>query len=301
MWNTIFENMPDILLDSLIDSLKVLAVVLLINILLSFFEDKISKRLDKHNKLNTLYGAMCGLIPQCGISVVASDLYLKKHITMGTLVAIFLACSDEALPIMLASGERSALMVLPLLLLKLVIGFIAGFLIDCIISKRNQKVNEHLAHCHDEDKQIHVGCCHHEIDNDQENKWHKHLIHPILHSLKLFLYVFVINLIFGIIIALITEQGLINFMQTNKYIAPLFCTVVGLIPNCASSVVISEMFIIQGISFGSALAGLCVNAGLGLVVLFKKTERLKDNLLILSILVGVSLIVGYICCLIVGF
>lgn len=277
---------------SLIDSLKVLGVALIIYIILSFIEDKISKALTKSNKLSPLIGSSVGLIPQCGISVVASDLYLKKHITIGTLLAVFIGCSDEALPILLSRPDKYGFLI-ALILIKMLAGFILGFTVDLIITKKELKKAE--------GNDIHIGCCHHEIDNDEENKLHKHLIHPILHSIKIFIYVFVITFLFGLLIHLIGEDNILSFLQTNKYLSPLFSTIIGIIPNCASSVLITELFLLDGINFGALVAGLCMNAGLGLVILLKEKKDIKNTLLIITILFIYSLFIGYITSIIIGF
>ena len=148
---------------------------------------------------------------------------------------------------------------------------------------------------------IHQGCCNHHIDDEDEDKFDRHLWHPFLHSLKLAMYVFIINLILGTIIYFIGRDNLEAFLQSNKYLAPLFATLIGLIPNCASSVILAELYVLQTLSFGSILAGLLVNAGLGMVFLFKGKEKSSNKVLILGILISVALFVGYITCLILGF
>lgn len=289
--------MADVLLDALIDSLKVFATVLIVHILLSFFENRISRGLEKNRKVSPLLGAAFGLIPQCGFSVVAADLYIKQHITMGTVLAVFIACSDEALPILLSDFSR-AYMVLPLLGVKFVLGFFVGYLADFIMRNNRKSVQE--APCC-EHAEVHFGCCHHDIDGAEESKLHRHLLHPLLHSLKIFAYVFVINLLFGLLFYFIGEEVLTEFLIDARYFGPLYATVIGMIPNCASSVVLSELLIMEKISFGTALAGLIVNAGLGMVVLLKKKSMLKKTLILYGILIAVSLIAGYISCLLTGF
>lgn len=282
--------MKEIIIDALLDSMKVLLAVVLLNILLSFFEEKLSKLMNKNNKFSPFIASLVGLIPQCGVVVVGSDMYNKGRITRGTIVALFIACSDEALPILLSQKE-SAKYLLPLLIMKFFIAFIVGYFVDFIFnySKHNQ----------DDDSLHHVGCCHHEIE--EESRLKKHLIHPLLHSLKIFLYVLGINILFGFIIYFIGEDSLVQLLGNTKYFSPLIATLIGLIPNCASSVVLCETFQLGAIGFGSVLAGLCCNAGLGLIYLFKNKLNLKDNLYIVLILVTTSLVVGYLVSFIVGF
>ncbi|MDD7736324.1 MAG: putative manganese transporter [Bacilli bacterium] len=294
-----FQDVLDILVDSLLESLIVLAFVFAIYVLLSFVEVKIAKKISKENKLSPLFGSLFGLVPQCGVSVVASDLYLKEHITMGTLVAIFLSCNDEAIPLLIASHNEKALSVIPLVILKFVIGFIVGFVLDWIIRDRKH-VEDHLDHCHHEEE-VHVGCCHHHIDDEKENKIKKYLVHPLIHSLKIFAYVFAITFAFSLIIALVGEDNIKGFLQSNKYLSPLFSVIIGLIPNCASSVLISELYVMNGLSFGSLLGGLLMNSGLGLVYLLKSKKNIKNTLLIVGVCFLVSIICSYLVCLIIGF
>lgn len=294
------ESLPLEILEIFKESIVVFFVAFAIYIILSFIEDKVAKVLSNKNKLSPLIGASIGLIPQCGLGVVSADLYHKKHITMGTIIALFIACSDEALPIMLSSGKKS-LYVLPLFLSKFVIAFAVGFIVDIIRNKENQKVHIHLHHCEHEEE-IHVGCCKHNIEEDhKESKLHHHLIHPVLHSLKIFAYVFAINLVFGVIIYFIGKETLIDVLNSNKYIQPLFAVLIGIIPNCSASVIITEVYLLGGISFGSCLAGLIMNAGLGLACLFKNKENIKNSFVIFAILFATSIIAGYLTCLFTGF
>ena len=148
--------MLDVFVDSLLDSLKVLAFVFVIHVLLSFFEGKIARLLEKKNRLAPLLGSLFGIVPECGVSVVAADLYTKRHITMGTLVAVFLACSDEALPLLFADVTGKWYMGFALLGVKIVAGFLAGFLVDLIYVKGRKEVAGHLDQCEGEAAIHHV-------------------------------------------------------------------------------------------------------------------------------------------------
>ena len=279
-----------VLEHALIDSLKVFILVFVLYFALSFVENYISKKLSSNNKVSPFFGSLLGLIPQCGISVAASDLYIKRKITVGTLVAVFLACSDEAIFILLASEKF--LTVFPLLFIKLVVGFISGMMIDSFIL-RKQKLKK--------DNEEVVSCAHHHEHHHHDSKLKHNFKHTLLHSIEILIYVFIVNFIFGLLIELLGEAKLIIFLQNNKYLAPLFSSIIGVIPNCASSVVLSELYIINGLSFGALLSGLLMNAGLGLVYLFKKKENLKMNVNIIVIMFIISLIIGYLTCLINGF
>ena len=287
--------MLHVLEHSIIDSLKVLLVVIILNIIISFFEGKLANRINKDSRFSTLLGSSIGIIPQCGFSIVASDMYLKKKITLGTLIAVFIATSDEALPIILSSQDK-ILYVIPLILSKLVIGFIVGSLVDFIIYKVNKPISFDEALVNNEEI-IHKGCCSHTIEehgSTEKSFIKSHFIHPILHSFKIFVYVFVINLLFGTIVHFVGEENISNFLLRFKYLTPLISSLIGLIPNCASSVIVTNLYVQGSLSFSSAIAGLITNAGLGLAFLFKNKKNIKINFLIIGILLLTALFVGYI-------
>ena len=285
-----WELALDILLDALKDSALAFVFVFLIHVIISLFDTKIATFLTKRRKTGVIFGSLFGLIPQCGTSVLGADLYIKKYISLGTLVAVFLSCSDEAFISILTSGSSKTIMILPLIGLKFAIGVVVGIVIDLLyrkqeISEEEPVVEEHECHVH-----------HHE-----NTKLHKHLVHPLIHSLQIFAYIFVINLIIGFIIGFVGEENFINFMVSSKYLSPLYCSVVGLIPNCASSLLITELYLDNAIPFGALLAGLLVNSGLGMMLLLKNFKTAKNVLLIISICFIVALLAGYITCLISGF
>lgn len=285
--------MWEAILEAVIDTLKIFVVVYLVYCLVELFENKLSKKIEnKNKKWSPLFGASFGLIPQCGFSVVATDLYSKKHITMGTLVAIYISTSDEALPILLSSPEKFWV-VIPLLLSKFVIGMLAGFIIDGVMSRRATHVHLHVDSC-DKEFDGHVGCCNHEIENYGGGHWAKtYLLHPLIHSLKICVYILAFNLVFGLLVYFVGEKNIVDFLNQSGAFAPLFAVLVGLIPNCVGSVVITELYILGGISFGATLGGLIANAGIGYLLLFKQNKNMKENIAILSIVSAIGLVVGY--------
>ena len=280
--------MLHVLEHALIDSLKVFALVFVMYFLLSFIEEFINKKLSSNSKTSPLFGALIGLIPQCGVSVAASDLYIKRKITIGTLISVFLACSDEALFILLASNK--ILSVIPLLIIKFIVGFFIGSLIDNFINKK-QKLNTI--------DNVEVECCHHHHHN--KNQLFETISHIFLHSLEVFIYVFIVNILFGFIIYFIGENNIILFLNKNKYLSPFVSVIIGLIPNCSSSIIISELYIINGISFGSLLGGLLMNSGVGLIYLLKNKENFKSSIKIIGLIFIISILIGYLTCLINGF
>ena len=283
-----------VLLDALKDSALVLAFVFHFHLLLSFIEDKLSSFLTKHQKLAPLFGSLFGVIPQCGTSVLAADLYIKKYITFGALIAVFLSCSDEALIVLLTDPNSyisgRAIMVLPLIASKFVIGFAIGMLVDLIYHKQELRTPE------EELKDVICEEHHHE-----HTKIHKHLIHPLVHSLEIFAYVLVINIALGLIIASVGEENFANFLLSNRYAAPVYAALIGLIPNCASSVLLSELYLTNYLSFGALLSGLLVNSGLGMMILLKSKTTWKQTLIVIAICLVTAIVFGYAFCGIVGF
>ena len=313
--------------DAVFDSLKVFAVLVPINFIISLIEPYLAGKINLKGKFAPLIGVSVGLFPQCGFSVVATDLYLKRHITAGTLLGVYLATSDEALPIFLANPDK-ALHILPLLAFKFVIGLITGYVADAVMFKERKEVSEHNENCNHKPI-VHLGCCSHDIEEgheipsygtgkksineknnlieivkENENKneeqekrllqnLDRYLVHPLVHSVKIFFYILLINFIFGIIIFYVGEANLTAFLSANKYAAPLFSVLVGIIPNCASSVVISNLYIMGGLGFGATLGGLLMNAGLGFAVLFKDKKNIKKSLIIFGVMFAVSLLSAY--------
>lgn len=283
-------NFWKIVLESLIDTAKLLPLLLVVYFLIELLEYKKVLDFEKSKLLNgkasPVFGALCGSVPQCGFSVISSELYAQRKISVAALVAVLIATSDEALPIMIADYKTiPALLVL--LVTKLIIAIIVGYIVMALYGKlfKNtapQKPEEH------EHEHIHA-CCHHDIEDQNKFHWQ----HPLIHSLKIFAYIFVANILIGCLVAWIGEEKIADFLKTSSAFQPLFALVVGLIPNCAASVILTEMYIGGFISFGSIVTGLCVNAGIGIFVLFKENKNIKENIFIICTLIVSSLIFGY--------
>lgn len=284
------------ILHATIDTLKIFVIVYLVYFLVELIEQKLSKPLSHgKKKWSPLAGASFGLIPQCGFSVVATDLYSKKHITMGTLIAIYIATSDEALPILLSSPQK-AWTIVPLLLSKFVIAVLVGLLIDKVLLKQDKnEVHHHIETCTEFSETEHTGCCNHTIENKQKKNFTFHLLlHPLIHSLKICAYILVFNILFELLLLFIGEDKIVAFLSSSQSLAPLLSVIIGFIPNCVSSVAITELYILGGLSFGATLGGLITNAGIAYVVLFKQNKKVKENLLITLSIAVVGLITGYI-------
>ena len=272
----------EIILDTLIDSIKLLPFLFFSYLLIEYIEHKASEKirgaLASSGKYGALAGALLGSIPQCGFSVTAANLYSGRVISIGTLVAVFLATSDEAIPVLI-SNPQSVSKILPIILIKMVIGIIFGFLIDLLfIRKINKK-----EHDKKEDEHMHGVC-----DNcDCEHGILKSTLH---HTVNVFLFILVVAFLLNLIITLIGEENLSKVLLNGTIFQPLLAGIIGLIPNCASSVVLTQLYIEGNISFGSIIAGLSAGSGLGLVVLFKENKDIKENFKIMGgvYLIGVT-------------
>lgn len=279
------EEIMEIIADALLDSLKVFPFLFLMYVLIEFLENSTNITKNKNilrGRLAPLLGAATGIIPQCGFSVMAAKLYDKKIIRTGTVLAVFLATSDEALIILLSEGTK-AFAVMPVIAVKFVVAVAAGYLVNGLY--RNENLSE-LS----ENEAIRGNACGH--DHEEDSKVRRYLLHPLVHSVQIFAYILVVNLAFGFAMHF-AEVPITNFLEQGLWFQPLIAGLVGLIPNCASSVLVTQSYVLGAISFGGMMAGLCANAGLGFVILFKNIREWKRNLLLVAVLYAVSVGVGY--------
>lgn len=302
--------MLDIISDCLSDSLKMLPLIFLTYVIIELIERKADFAKNGRfltGKAAPVLGSLAGAFPQCGISVMSAKLYERGIIGVGTLLSVFIATSDEAFSILISSPQRLAL--IPLLLIKIVIAVIVGEVANLIFHKKITPEDEKFdheeicTHCHDhgtEDEDEHDDD-HRETRSHAKKLWAKrYLLIPLIHSLQTFAYVLAVTLVFGILFAdngLIGADKLSVFLDSSKYFAPFITSLIGLIPNCASSAVITSAYVRGAISFGAMTAGLISNAGVGLAILFKNTRKIKRNLLIMLTLY----LIGSICGIIISF
>lgn len=299
--------MLDIISDCLSDSLKMLPLIFLTYVIIELIERKADFAKNGRfltGKAAPVLGSLAGAFPQCGISVMSAKLYERGIIGVGTLLSVFIATSDEAFSILISSPQRLAL--IPLLLIKIVIAVIVGEVANLIFHKKITPEDEKFdheeicTHCHDhgtEDEDEHDDD-HRETRSHAKKLWAKrYLLIPLIHSLQTFAYVLAVTLVFGVLFAdngLIGADKLSAFLDSSKYFAPFITSLIGLIPNCASSAVITSAYVRGAISFGAMTAGLISNAGVGLAILFKNTRKTKRNLLIMLTLYLIGSICGII-------
>ena len=279
--------MSDIILDTLIDTLKIIPFLFFTYLLIEYLEHKMTKKskiiIKKSGKIAPLFGGIVGIVPQCGFSASATNFYVARVISLGTLISVYLATSDEMIPIFISEAVPLNF-ILKVLLIKFVIAILVGFLIDFIIrKKKNEK--ELLI-----EKEI-GELCEHEHCKCEENGILKS---SVKHTLNVTLYILLITFAINVIVNFIGEENIGNFVNNNRYLAPIFTSMIGLIPNCAGSVIIANLYIQNIINEAALIAGLLTGAGVGLIILYKMNKNFKENIMITLLLYFVGVISGII-------
>ena len=265
--------MGELLLDGVIDTIKIIPFLFLTYLLMEYLEHKTSEKTKKiirrAGKMGPLFGGILGVIPQCGFSAAAASFFSGRVITVGTLIAVFLSTSDEMLPILISS-QADISVILWILAVKAMYGVLAGFLIDFLFRGFNRrKIGENIHElCVDE----HCGC--------EESIW-KSALH---HTGSIALFLFCVTLVLILIIEFTGMETLGGLIFNQPVLGPLLSGMIGLIPNCAASVVITTLYMEGAMSAGAMMAGLLVGAGVGLLVLFRTNKSLKENMQITGIL-----------------
>ena len=274
------ELIFDILPHSLEETIFILPLLFLTYLFMEYLEhktgDKLIEFVKKSTKVGPLIGATTGIVPQCGFSAMASSLYSGRVITLGTLIAVFLSTSDEMIPIMI-SRQVPVSNLIVVIITKLILGALGGFILDLIFrAKRNDD-----SICVEE-------MCEHEHCNCEKG------IFPsaLRHTLSVYIYIFIIILALNLIIHNVGDEAIASLVITKPVVGQLICGLIGIIPSCASSVVITELFLNDVISAGAMMSGLLVGSGVGILVLFRTNKHLKENILILVTLYAMGIIFG---------
>lgn len=273
--------MMDCLLDGLMDTLKLLPYLLVTFLVLEFIEHKFTKKnqevLSKNKKYGPVFGGLLGALPQCGFSSMAANLFSARVITMGTLIAVFLSTSDEMLPIMI-SEKVDIMILIKIIGFKVIAGIIIGFIIDLIYRKKQEAKETKIKEVCEHD---HCSCNKHSI-----------LVSSIIHTLKIGLFILIANLLINVTIYEVGEENVSNLLLNKNILTYFISSLVGLIPNCAGSVIITELYLSNMISVGTMLAGLLTGSGLGILLLFKTNKDKKESIIIASIIYFVGVILG---------
>lgn len=272
--------MLEIILDTLLDALKILPFLYVAFLIMEYIEHKFSKKnknkIARAGRFGPLFGSFLGAIPQCGFSVMATNLYGTRIITIGTLIAIFLSTSDEMLPILISHGS-SFLVIIKILLIKIIIGMVAGFIIDLFLRKKSKPKDYEI-----KDFCLEQHCdCNHGIFKSS-----------FKHTLNIILFIIVITFILNLGINYLGEKNISKIFLKDSFLSPFISSLIGLIPNCGASVIITELYLKGVISFASCISGLLTGSGVALLVLFKVNKNTKENFKIVSLLYLIGAISG---------
>lgn len=269
--------MLDVIKDTVIDSLKLLPFLFLTFLLMEYFEHKMKNKskkiVEKAGKFGPIIGSFLGVIPQCGFSVAATNLYATRIITLGTLISIYLSTSDEMLPILLSEKVEFSL-IAEVLLIKIIVGIICGFIIDLVYRKK-EKV-EIQEFCHDK----HCDC------------EHSILKSTLKHTFDIFMFIFIISFVLNLAFSYLGEDVISSILMKNSIFGSFLTSLLGLIPNCFSSVLITQLYLKNTISFASMIGGLLTGSGVALLVLFRVNKDKKENFRILLLLYLIGALTG---------
>lgn len=275
--------MQDVLQDVFHDALPMIPFLYLTYLLMEYLEhksnDRFRERLESARALGPLIGGILGIVPQCGFSVLASGLYMNRSISLGTLLAVFISTSDEAIPILVAQPKQIHVL-LSVIAVKLVIAIVVGYIVDFLVRGHRLKENHPL---HD----IHAEC-----DKETREEHASIFYIAFIRTVKIFIFVFVVNFALSVFIYYIGEDTLRTILAQGSYLQPILAALAGFIPNCAASVILAQLFMDGVLSFGALAAGLITSAGLGLLVLLRMYDNKKDILRIFTILFVTAIVSG---------
>lgn len=283
--------MLEIIEHTLTDSIKLLPFLFITYLIMEYIEHKMANKskelIKKSGKLRPIIGGVLGIFPQCGFSVSATNLYAGRVITLGTLIAVYLSTSDEMLPIFISEAVAPD-RIIKILAIKLVIGILAGLIIDFILNLINKNKNtnknieteERIGHICEEE---HCHCNEHGIVKS-----------ALKHTINIFAFIILVTFIINLVVHFVGEENIAHLLLNKPIIGPVIAALIGLIPNCASSVIITNMYLENVISVSSLIAGLLTGAGVGLAVLFKTNKGIKENIKIVGILYVIGVVSGII-------
>ncbi len=299
--------MIQIFINALLDSLKMIPFLLAVYIGIELIEYKygnqIRQKIQKAGHAGPAIGALVGSFPQCGFSVISTALYTQRLLTIGSLVAVYLSTSDEAIPVILSQPDKARI-IIPLILTKILIALIAGYLLDLVFRKKNRQTLKHaeayasgvdIPEHHHDDLVEETACCGHSLSSKAKKFSTKEIIiHPLIHTFKIFGFVLAASFLINLLIYLVGENNLQLIFSQHLFLQPFLTALFGLIPNCASSVAITELYLKGVISYGAVIAGLSASGGLGLLVLLKEDKNKRDVFTVIALLFGISVLAGLI-------
>lgn len=275
--------MWDVILDTLMDSARLIPFLFVTYLAMEYLEHKtagkVKNLVQRGGRLGPLFGGVLGAVPQCGFSAAAASLYAGRVITLGTLIAVFLSTSDEMLPILISEADRFGVApILKILALKAVIGIVFGFLTDLVMRPRKTE--------HDH---IHEMCEH---DHCHCGEGGGILKSAVIHTVKITLFILLVSFTLNVVLHFGGEDILKRLLLNQPVAGEMLAGLVGLIPNCASSVVITRLYLEGAMSFAACMSGLLVGAGVGVLVLFRANKSKRESVGILLLLYGIGVAAG---------
>lgn len=273
----------DVVMDTLLDGIKLFPFLLITYLVMEYIEHKTSSKtqqiMKNSGKWGPIAGSILGVVPQCGFSAAASNLYAGRIITVGTLAAVFLSTSDEMLPILI-SEQVNPVTIIRILAVKVLIGMVIGFLLDLIIRRKKGTEKEEFRIEH---------MCDHEHCHCKEGKIFRSAFN---HTLQIFIFILVISFLLNLLIGYVGEDKLAALISGKPVLGQMLSALIGLIPNCASSVVLTQLYLEGVLGAGAMIAGLLSGSGVGLLVLYRVNDDLKENLKITIMLYAVGVVFG---------
>lgn len=324
--NNIIERLPEVLGDSVLDTIKLIPFLFITYLAMEALEHsaqaKTEQLMAKADRSGPLVGSLLGALPQCGFSAMAATLYAARVVSAGTLVAVILSTSDEMIPVFVAHQESPGRL-LALVGAKVLVGAVIGFVVDVILRALHKSGDGHahikelceVAHCHCDDAQEEHILAH--VDERAHTHAHAHTNMPThththahahaqgrfsrllsiarsaaIHTVEVSSFILIVTFVFGLLIEMVGQDSLASFMGVHPLRATLLSALIGLIPNCAASVTLSELLLSGTLASGPAFAGLLVSGGMGLLILFRTNQDLRQNLVIAAFIYVVAVIVG---------
>ena len=275
--------MFEVIQETIIDVIKLIPFLFITYLIMEYIEHKTSekakKTIKKAGKWGCVWGSFLGIFPQCGFSASATNLYAARVITLGSLISVYLSTSDEMLPILISEAVPFST-ILKILIIKLIIGMISGILIDVFLRIKN-KGKEDEEKIVDLCEEEHCHCDHNGIIKSS-----------IKHTINITLFILVVSFIINVFIKLIGEETISHLLLNRPILGPMVAGLIGLIPNCVSSVTLTQMYLQNLITSATMISGLLVGAGVGLAVLFKINKKIKENIKIVILLYSIGVISG---------
>lgn len=271
------EEIIHTLIHTFLDLVNLIPFLFIAFLIMEYLEHNVKKKsgILKNKKLGPLFGSLLGVIPQCGFSVMATNLYSARVITLGTLLAIYLSTSDEMLPLLISNGI-SIPSIIYILITKIFVGIVCGYFLDFILRKKKDEKNKDFSLCRDDNCHCEKGI----------------LKSSLIHTLKIGLFIFLTTFILNLIISYLGEEAIGKILWKDSFFGPFLACLVGLIPNCASSVILTELYVSGIVSSGMLVGGLLTGSGIGLLVLFKVNHYKKENFMMLGLLYLIGVTIG---------